>query len=228
MNTNIFQTLDQLWGPLKIYLFADPLNAQLRNYVRWFPDPFAQATDAFQITWSNLKGYSFPPFSMICRCLAKTRKDQATVVVVTPTWLTHAWYPVLLEMSCRQPVLLPPATTPPCSSGTSATSGLAGFRQSILAQRVSEQTAKLLSCHSWHTGTTSAYNSAWSQCCSWCDQRKIDPFCSTVATIADYLTDMYQKGRCYRRINNHRSAISAFHKPTEGCKAGQHELVFQV
>ena len=119
-------------------------------------------------------------------------------------------------------------TTPPCSSGTSVTSGLDGFRQSILAQGVSEQTAELLSSLSWRTGTTSAYNRARSQWCSWCDQRKIDPFCSTVAAIADYLTEMYHKGRCYRTINNHRSAISAFHKPIEGCKAGQHELVCQV
>ena len=108
LNLSIFQALDQLWGPLEIDLFADRLNAQLMNYVSWFPDPFAQATDAFQIPWSKLKGYSFPPFSMICRCLAKIRKDQATIVMITPTWHTQAWYPVLLEMSCRQPVLLPP------------------------------------------------------------------------------------------------------------------------
>ena len=108
LNPSIFQALDQLWGPLEIDLFADRLNAQLMNYVSWFPDPFAQATDAFQIPWSKLKGYSFPPFSMICRCLAKIKKDQATIVMITPTWHTQAWYPVLLEMSCRQPVLLPP------------------------------------------------------------------------------------------------------------------------
>ena len=49
-----------------------------------------------------------------------------------------------------------------------------------------------------------------------------------MASIADYLTEMFNKGRCYRTINNHRSAISAFHKPIEGCKAGQHELVCKV
>ena len=108
LNPSIFQALDQLWGPLEIDLFADRLNAQLMNYVSWFPDPSAQATDAFQIPWSKLNGYSFPPFSMICRCLAKITKDQATIVMITPTWHTQAWYPVLLEMSCRQPVLLPP------------------------------------------------------------------------------------------------------------------------
>ena len=108
LNPTVFQALDHLWGPLTIDLFADRMNTQLQSYISWFPDPFAHGTDAFQIPWTNLRGYSFPPFSMICRCLAKIRKDQATIVLITPTWHTQAWYPVLLEMSCIQPILLPP------------------------------------------------------------------------------------------------------------------------
>ena len=108
LNPKVFLTLDQLWGPLTIDLFADRMNTQLPNYMSWFPDPFAQATDAFQIPWSNVKGYCFPPFSLICRCLAKIRKDQGTMVLIAPTWHAQAWYPVLLEMSCRHPILLPP------------------------------------------------------------------------------------------------------------------------
>ena len=108
LNPTVFQALDHLWGPLTIDLFADRMNTQLQSYISWFPDPFAHGTDAFQIPWTNLRGYSFPPFSMICRCLAKIRKYQAAIVLITPTWHTQAWYPVLLEMSCRQPILLPP------------------------------------------------------------------------------------------------------------------------
>ena len=81
----VFHSIDQLWGPLTIDLFADRMNTQLRNYVSCFLDPFAQATDAFQIPWSNLKGYCFPPFSLICRCLAKIRKDQGTMFLIAPT-----------------------------------------------------------------------------------------------------------------------------------------------
>ena len=60
LNPKVFHSIDQLWGPLTIDLFADRMNTQLRNYVSWFPDPFSQATDAFQIPWSNMKGY-WPP-----------------------------------------------------------------------------------------------------------------------------------------------------------------------
>ncbi len=49
-----------------------------------------------------------------------------------------------------------------------------------------------------------------------------------MAAVADYLTTLFEKGRCYRTINNHRSAISAYHKPVDGQKIGQHELVCQV
>ncbi|CAB3993566.1 reverse transcriptase [Paramuricea clavata] len=108
LNPHVFQTLNTQWGPLEIDLFANRLNTQMKSFVSWFPDPFATATDAFQIPWSDLKGYCFPPFSLICRCLAKVRKNMATIVMVTPAWPRQAWYPVLLEMSCRQPILLPP------------------------------------------------------------------------------------------------------------------------
>ena len=108
LNPGVFKTLNQQWGPLEVDLFASRTNCQLSKYVSWFPDPFAMATDAFQISWTDLKGYSFPPFSLICHCLAKIRKDQATLVMITPTWPTQAWYPMLLGMSCRHPILLPP------------------------------------------------------------------------------------------------------------------------
>ena len=131
--------------------------------------------------------------------------------------------------SPREPINVSLSTnTPSCTTRESNISGLDGFRQDILAKGVSENTAELLSSHSWRSGTKSAFNRAWSQWSSWCIQRKIDPFCSSVASVADYLTDLYMRGRCYRTLNNHRSAISAFHKPIDGCKVGQHELVCKV
>ena len=108
LNPTVFQPLNHQWVPLTIDLFADRMNTQLQIYISWFSDPFAQGTDAFQITWSNLRGDSFSPFSMICRCLAKIQKVHAMIVLITPTWHTQAWYKVILEMCCRQPILLHP------------------------------------------------------------------------------------------------------------------------
>ena len=78
-----------------------------------------------------------------------------------------------------------PTATPSDSAGPPAVSGLDGYRQNLLTGGVSEDTANLLRSHSWRKGTAGAYNSAWKQWSSWCGQRKVDPFCSTVASIAD-------------------------------------------
>ncbi|KAL9957098.1 hypothetical protein ACROYT_G038697 [Oculina patagonica] len=120
------------------------------------------------------------------------------------------------------------AATPSSSSGPPVISGLDGYRQNLLADGISEQTSELLRSHSWRTGTAGAYNSAWKQWSSWCRQRKIDPFCSSVASVADYLTEMLKQGKSYRTINSHRSAISAFHPPIGGVRVGQHELICKV
>ena len=49
-----------------------------------------------------------------------------------------------------------------------------------------------------------------------------------MATIADYLTELLNKGKSYRIINNHESAISAFHTPICGIRVGQQELICKV
>ena len=111
-----------------------------------------------------------------------------------------------------------PTATPSDSARPPAISGLDGYRQNLLTGGVSEDTANLLRSHSWQKGTAGAYNSAWKQCSSWCGQRKVDPFCSTMASIAHYLTELFKKGRSYHTVNVHRSAISAFHRPIDGVK----------
>ena len=57
LNPKVFQTLDQLWGPLTIDLFADRMNSQLANFVSWFPDPFAQVSDSLV----ECEGLLLPP-----------------------------------------------------------------------------------------------------------------------------------------------------------------------
>lgn len=121
-----------------------------------------------------------------------------------------------------------PAATPTSPAGPPAVSGLDGYRQTLLSNGISEQTAERPHSQSWGRGTAAAYNSAWKQRSSWCGQRKIDPFCSSLATIADYLTELLNKGESYRIISNHVSAISAFHTPICDIRVGQQELICKV
>ena len=101
-------------------------------------------------------------------------------------------------------------------------------RQNLLTGGISEDTANLLRSHSWRKGTAGAYYSTWKQWSSWCGQRVADPFCSTVASIADYLTELFKKSRSYHTVYIHRSANSAFHRPIDGVKVGQQDLVCRV
>ena len=48
-----------------------------------------------------------PPFSLIDRVLAKFQREKATMILVTPSWQTQAWFSKLLDMSIQIPILLP-------------------------------------------------------------------------------------------------------------------------
>ena len=51
--------------------------------------------------------YAFPPFSLLPRVVAKIRHDKATVLLIAPVSPTQSWYPLLLQLSTVQPILLP-------------------------------------------------------------------------------------------------------------------------
>ena len=95
-----------------IDLFAIRLTHQLPRYVSWHPDPHAFATDAFTLNWGILKGYAFPPpppppFNLVPRTLIKVQQDNATIVLVAPIWQGQTWWPLLLQLAIRSPVILP-------------------------------------------------------------------------------------------------------------------------
>ena len=88
-------------------LFASRLSHQVPLYFSWKIDPYSRGQDALQTCWTHLRGYAFPPFSLISRVLWKVRQEEATILLITPAWQTQAWYPQLLYLSIRNPILLP-------------------------------------------------------------------------------------------------------------------------
>ena len=65
LHRRVFQNILTLLGQCQVDLFATRLNHQLPQYMSWRPDPFAMATDAIQVRWTNLEAYAFPPFSLV-------------------------------------------------------------------------------------------------------------------------------------------------------------------
>ena len=102
-----FQKVCKTLGFPEIDAFASRTSHQLAKYFSWKPDPYSVATNAFQQDWTYKFLYAFPPFSLVGRCLRKAIRHQNRLLLITPVWVTQTWYPLLLEMTVRHPILLP-------------------------------------------------------------------------------------------------------------------------
>ena len=108
LNPASFKILVPKWGPLQVDLFASRLTFQLPRFVSWKPKPYAIATDAFLMNWEYIRGYAFPPFALIGRCLQQVMTQNVDhLVLVAPVWPAQPWYPVLLHLAVDKPLLLP-------------------------------------------------------------------------------------------------------------------------
>ena len=107
LNKPIFQKLIQTLGPVDVDLFALRLCHQIPKDISWQPDPHAWMVDTFQINWSHLKAYAFPPFALIGRVLTKVMSNKCTLAIITPVWPSQPWYTQLLKMSIQDPIFIP-------------------------------------------------------------------------------------------------------------------------
>ena len=54
----------------------------------------------------DLKGYAFPPFSLLNRIARKIQTERAEVIIVTLFWQTQTWFPAFMSMAIKSPLLL--------------------------------------------------------------------------------------------------------------------------
>ena len=112
----------------------------------------------------------------------------------------------------------------PSPEQDSKTGGLDGFQARLQEEGISKAASDLIS-KSRRSNSNANYESPWKKSASWCSTRETDSFSSNINEILDYLTDLYKQGVQYRTINNHRSAISAFHEQIQGKPVGEHPRV---
>ena len=105
-----------------------------------------------------------------------------------------------------------------------STSGLEGYRETLVKSGISERAAHLI-VNSKRQGSSVNYNSSWKKWSSWCYRKQIDPFRCPINYVLDFLACLYEEGYAYRSINCYRSAISSFHEKIEGLPVGQHPEV---
>ena len=101
---NFHRITSQLIKP-EVDLFASRLNFQLDRYVSWKPDP--GALDAFTLDWSSYVFYAFPPFSVLGRVVQKIQEDMAEGILLIPNWPTQPWFPKVMRLLVKEPLLLP-------------------------------------------------------------------------------------------------------------------------
>ena len=107
LNSDLPQAaLRQLNATPDIDLFASRLNAQLKRFISFRPDPAVEAIDAFSLSWKDLNFYVFLPFSVIALLLQKMQGNQSSGVLVVPDWPTQLWYPILTRLLTAEPVRL--------------------------------------------------------------------------------------------------------------------------
>jgi hypothetical protein len=64
-------------------------------------------TDAFTISWSELKPYIFPPFSLIGKVMLKIMSDKVEkAILIVPFWPAQNWFSFLNSNLISLPVRL--------------------------------------------------------------------------------------------------------------------------
>ena len=84
LNMTVFRSLCRQW-PVQIDLFATSSNHRYSTSFSPCRDPQSVGTDAFLQSWDGLQAYTFPPFAIIPRVLAKLRESRGTeLTLVAP------------------------------------------------------------------------------------------------------------------------------------------------
>ena len=82
LRPHIFKRLCQIFGTPDIDLFASRINAQVKTYVSWKPDPGATYVNAFTVSWANRFSHAFPPFSITARVTKKIQEDEGMQLTI--------------------------------------------------------------------------------------------------------------------------------------------------
>ena len=136
-------------------------------------------------------------------CLSSVAKEKVnTVILITPAWQIQPRYPNLLAMSFSQPFLLPMSPSVlkntkgedhPCNKQIFSTSGLEGYRQTLVKLGISERAVHLI-VNSKRQSSSVNCNSSWKKWSSWCYRKQIDPFRCPINYVLDFLACLYGRG----------------------------------
>lgn len=110
LDRNIFLKIQNLWGPIKLDMFARKWNAQVHAFFAWKGHPEAAGIDAMSQNWPQTGAYAFPPFILIPQILKKIHLQEIeSIVLIAPMWKGQVWYSTIIKMCIDFPRKLPQA-----------------------------------------------------------------------------------------------------------------------
>ena len=107
LNPTVFNKICQILGKPQIDLFSSRLSHQLPRYMSRQSEPPSEARNALQQNWNHMFPYAFPPFNLIRQTLKKVMKHGIDMLLIAPLWVAQPWYPQLLAMAVKNPILRP-------------------------------------------------------------------------------------------------------------------------
>ena len=99
---------------------------------------------------------------------------------------------------------------------------LAGWLVSANPTRQWEFQSKLKTYYCQHgenKPSSSSYESAWRQWCSWCDKQQLNPLQASIQHVVNFVAYHFEAGKEYRTINVYRSALPTTLPKLEGVRA---------
>ena len=176
-------------------LFASRLTGLLSSYGRWKPDPGATYTEAMTLDWSLLKGYAFPPFSLIAPVLIKVPQEKADLVLVAPVWQAQPWWRALLNPLIKNPVMILNSKHLMRDPAFPLRIHPMYPRLHLAIFQVSGNITRILQ-SATRASTHKTYQSAWGLWHSWCGKRQVNPISATLNDVLLFLTDRFNNGAC--------------------------------
>ena len=189
LHPQVVRALLRAWGNPSIDLFETCLNAKLPLYCSLVLDPQAVFEDAFRHPWDDLDLYTFPPFALVGRVIARVQQSsRVAMTLVAPLWPEKEWFADLLLLLTQPPLALPwwdklrgPSRGPRAEPSRVETlkrhyrkSGFSGRAARVLSGVLRESSSRL-------------YQSRWKIFCGWCRGRGVAPVSATVPVVVDFL-----------------------------------------
>ena len=108
LHPKLFTKVAGLLGEPSLDAFASASNALLPRFWSFYNERGTEGVDALkqQWGWERLLWIN-PPFALIPTVLKKIGEDGARALICTPLWEGRPWWPTLMAMAVRPPLLLP-------------------------------------------------------------------------------------------------------------------------